>query len=181
MFCPKCSQQQVSEEVRFCSRCGFPLSGVARLVEGGGALVETEEEDGRRLTKRQRGVRKGLLIMSGGVAFAVLAVLLTLMKEDFFVLMLPAALAFVVGLMRMLYAVLLEEDSARPAGKSLPAAKGKTPPALEGAGARGTQLPPASRGVSAADLATRRGKTSEMVAPSSVTENTTRLLEDERE
>ena len=25
MFCPKCSQQQVSDEARFCSRCGFQL------------------------------------------------------------------------------------------------------------------------------------------------------------
>jgi ribosomal protein L37E len=34
MYCPKCSQQQVSEEVRFCSRCGFSLSAVRELIAG---------------------------------------------------------------------------------------------------------------------------------------------------
>jgi hypothetical protein len=28
MFCPKCGQEQVSESVRFCSRCGFKLNPV---------------------------------------------------------------------------------------------------------------------------------------------------------
>src|SRR5689334_22117728 len=26
MFCPKCGQEQASESVRFCSRCGFKLN-----------------------------------------------------------------------------------------------------------------------------------------------------------
>ena len=29
MFCPQCGQQQVSDVTRYCSRCGFPLDGVA--------------------------------------------------------------------------------------------------------------------------------------------------------
>jgi uncharacterized protein (DUF983 family) len=28
MFCPKCGEEQVSESVRFCSRCGFKLNTV---------------------------------------------------------------------------------------------------------------------------------------------------------
>jgi hypothetical protein len=28
MFCPKCGQEQASESVRYCSRCGFKLSAV---------------------------------------------------------------------------------------------------------------------------------------------------------
>ena len=35
MFCPKCSQQQAADEVRFCSRCGFPLGGVKELLPRG--------------------------------------------------------------------------------------------------------------------------------------------------
>lgn len=32
MFCPQCSQQQVSREARFCSRCGFSLNGIGEIA-----------------------------------------------------------------------------------------------------------------------------------------------------
>lgn len=32
MFCPKCSQQQIADETRFCSRCGFQLNVVKALL-----------------------------------------------------------------------------------------------------------------------------------------------------
>ncbi len=38
MFCPRCSQEQVSEETKFCSRCGFSLSLVAEVLTNGGFL-----------------------------------------------------------------------------------------------------------------------------------------------
>ena len=174
MFCPQCGQQQLSEEVRFCSRCGLELAGFARLLASG----ETAEGSSS-LTARQRGVRKGLLVSAGGVAFGVVALLLTLMQEDFFVLMLGAAIIFVAGLMRMLYAKLLEDDAPRATEKSLPsAAQAKTRTMPRGR-ARGKELPPA-RGLSAADYLGTRAETAEIAPPPSVTEGTTRLLEDER-
>jgi uncharacterized membrane protein YvbJ len=36
MFCPKCGQQQLSEETKFCSRCGFLLTAVWDLVSNNG-------------------------------------------------------------------------------------------------------------------------------------------------
>src|ERR1041385_3770459 len=38
MFCPKCSQAQTSDEMRFCSHCGFPLETVTLLVNSDGVL-----------------------------------------------------------------------------------------------------------------------------------------------
>ena len=32
MFCPKCSQEQISDETRFCSRGGFQLNVVKALL-----------------------------------------------------------------------------------------------------------------------------------------------------
>jgi uncharacterized membrane protein YvbJ len=32
MFCPKCGQEQASESVRFCSRCGFKLNTVEETL-----------------------------------------------------------------------------------------------------------------------------------------------------
>src|ERR1051325_1935333 len=114
MYCPRCGQK-ASEGIRFCSRCGLPLDDALALVEAGGRLTtrDVPHEGARPLTPRQRGTRKGLLIMPGGVVFFILAALLTALKGDFFVLMLPAALVFTFGFMRGLYGLLLEEDTAR--------------------------------------------------------------------
>jgi hypothetical protein len=45
MYCPKCSQQQVSDEVRFCSRCGFQLVAVSELLRTDGvAFFQTKKK-----------------------------------------------------------------------------------------------------------------------------------------
>jgi predicted amidophosphoribosyltransferase len=43
MFCPKCNQQQASDEMRFCARCGFPLSAVADLIAHNGVPTKVEK------------------------------------------------------------------------------------------------------------------------------------------
>ncbi|MBK7709004.1 MAG: zinc ribbon domain-containing protein [Acidobacteria bacterium] len=40
MHCPRCGQQQISEDTRFCSRCGMPLDLVAEVVANGGTLPQ---------------------------------------------------------------------------------------------------------------------------------------------
>lgn len=40
MHCPRCGQQQASEEIRFCSRCGFPLGLVSEILSNGGFLPQ---------------------------------------------------------------------------------------------------------------------------------------------
>lgn len=54
MHCPRCGQQQVSEELKFCSRCGFPLALVSELLINGGYLPQLAElyKPKKRLTKR---------------------------------------------------------------------------------------------------------------------------------
>ncbi len=32
MYCPRCGQQQISDEMKFCSRCGLPMSGLAEWL-----------------------------------------------------------------------------------------------------------------------------------------------------
>lgn len=43
MYCPRCGQEQVSSELRFCSRCGLPLNLVTEVVLNGGTLPQLEE------------------------------------------------------------------------------------------------------------------------------------------
>jgi hypothetical protein len=62
MFCPRCSQEQVSEETRFCSRCGLPLELIAQVVANDGSLpqlAETDDKQKRRFT-RSKGWKFGL-------------------------------------------------------------------------------------------------------------------------
>ncbi len=47
MHCPRCGQQQVSEDIKFCSRCGFPLSLVSEILGHGGFLPQLADLDGK--------------------------------------------------------------------------------------------------------------------------------------
>ena len=54
MHCPNCGQQQVSNEIRFCSRCGFPLGLIAEILAHGGFLPQLADLNKKkpRLTKK---------------------------------------------------------------------------------------------------------------------------------
>ncbi|HEX8721668.1 MAG TPA: zinc-ribbon domain-containing protein [Pyrinomonadaceae bacterium] len=173
MFCPRCGQQ-AAEEVSFCSRCGLPLGAAAGLVASGGRPAEGEPA--APLTPRQRGVRKGLLITAGGVIFCVLVAILMTVKEDFFPFLILGGLIMTAGVMRMLYGLLLEEHTPRrKPPKRDAAADARATLGRAGAG----ELPPA-RSVPASVYARPGADTSDMAAsPLSVTEGTTRLLEEE--
>jgi len=43
MHCPSCGQQQVSNETKFCSRCGFPLGLTSEVLSHGGFLPQLAE------------------------------------------------------------------------------------------------------------------------------------------
>jgi len=62
MHCPVCGQQQVSSETKFCSRCGMPLSVVAEVVSYGGYLPQLAE-----LNKKTT-----LFTRRNGVAFSII-------------------------------------------------------------------------------------------------------------
>src|SRR6478672_10502860 len=103
MYCPQCSQEQVSEEMRFCSRCGFPLAIVSQLVRGGGALEGFDTEGKGQLSPRQKGIRWGVILMAIGVLLLPTAALMTAMKSDLVFLFLPVLLIFLTGLVRLLH------------------------------------------------------------------------------
>ncbi len=74
MFCPKCSQQQPAEDLRFCPRCGFPLRDVRGPVareeaRGDGGVEQTVEEGA---LPAQKYLTTGALLMFVGCVVAVL-------------------------------------------------------------------------------------------------------------
>ncbi len=61
MHCPRCGQQQISNETKFCSKCGFQLALVAELLNHGGFLPELEAVQ----------KKKTFLNKKNGVAFSI--------------------------------------------------------------------------------------------------------------
>jgi len=184
MFCPRCGQQQASEEIRFCSRCGLQLDALAEFVESNGRLtVQDAAEDLPVLTPRQRGTRKGILILVAGLIFSVVVVMLTAVKNDFGLLLIPASFVLIYGVLRVLYGMLLEDDAARKKAERR-AAKGARREEWRGKkhdvsrpATRAGELPP-QRSVPVSVFTNAGAATGEMSQPPSVTETTTRLLED---
>lgn len=103
MCCPRCSQEQISEDTRFCSRCGLPLENVALVVAHEGNLphlAESDDNPQKRFT-RSKGWKFGL------VWFLVLTFLLTPIYAILEIDGLPeitAFLGFVGGLLIVLFA-----------------------------------------------------------------------------
>ena len=57
MYCPRCSQQQASEDTKFCSRCGFPLGLIAEILAHGGFLPQLAElYKSKKLFTRRNGL-----------------------------------------------------------------------------------------------------------------------------
>lgn len=170
MFCPRCGQQQISETTRFCSRCGFPLDGVSQLLARGGTLPVPSEPT--QLSPRKKGIRQGAMLMLSTILVVPIVAILSVTFLPFPEVLVPitALVCFVGGLLRILYALLLEESS--PSEDTYRAPMG--PAQIGQARVTGSALPAASVNPASG---WRRPNTAELAPPSSVTENTTRLLE----
>jgi hypothetical protein len=179
MHCPQCGQQQASDFVKFCPRCGFPLEGVLGLLHSGGQLpVRYQQPGNRRLSPRQKGIRQGaMLMLSTFLAVPVVAILSTMVFEHPEVFVpITAIFCFMGGLLRILYALILQSGDPQPE----PAGVAQyVPPQPQFRNQAAPQaLPPQSVNPASG---WRHPDTGEVVRPSSVTENTTRLLQpDER-
>jgi hypothetical protein len=185
MHCPQCGQQQVTGEVRFCSRCGFPLGAVVELLANGGSLpVVTGEMETRRRSPRHEGVRQGVMMFFlGAVIVPLLGILNAFQGDDanLLDLLVPisAVLFFVGGFVRILYALIFEDGAppAYPQSASLPYMPPMASTQLSAGVARGAAALPPAQSIPVSTWR-QRSNTAEIVNPPSVTEHTTRLLDD---
>lgn len=178
MFCPQCGQQQATDDVRFCSRCGFQLQAVSTLMQSNGISPEMVAANSGAESPRRRGVRHGVALMLIGIFLIPLFFMMHEISGTPDVLAMIGLLGAMGGLLRIIYA-LFESKVAPPPKHFTDAAY--TPPPFASVGAR-AQLPP-TQFASARDFAARptRGTAEIAAQPPSVTEGTTRLLEDERD
>jgi hypothetical protein len=175
MFCPNCSQQEISSEMRFCSHCGFQLDFVRELIAGGGTFLEHESPARDPLLKAFRGMRRGVWVMLVTFFLLLLTGLIARLDDDFAILALVPFLGFWVGFFISLYGALVQ---GRRVKKELLQSKPGSQPQLQSGTAARNELfamrPPV------ANLPVRKMQTAEMrQQPPSVTENTTRLLDDD--
>jgi hypothetical protein len=160
MHCPRSGQQQVSDEMKFCSRCGLPLSGLAGwLVERGTPNLQEKETQVSLDSPRKRGIRRAAKVMfASGVLFPIFLVF-CLMIEEGAPMILPI-IVFFVSLVMMLYARLF----------------GATNSPLKSQYSHSTTL------LAAATHTPINGpqqvRTNELLQPPSVTEHTTKLLDE---
>lgn len=183
MYCPQCGQQQVAGTVRFCSRCGFLLEGTMQVLANGGSLPASAiTATGSKLSPHQKGIRQGaLLMLSTLLVVPVLSILtVNIIGNPRIIIPLAAFFCFIGGLLRIVYALLMED--ATPHAKTAATQSYAPPifPAELGVGARsssGVNALPPQQSVPA-PLWRSRMNTAELVEPPSVTENTTRLLDE---
>lgn len=168
MYCPHCSQQQLSSEMRFCSQCGFSLAGVRELIARGGAIMPRENDkiESQRAVAL-RGARLGALLMLCSFPLLIPIGILTAIDDDFGVFFVVPVLLMIVGFFRMLFGVFVQGRTKRKTDS-------EERPVLPTTTFRTVQL----KQNGAAQLPEGR-QTSEVRQPASVTENTTRLLDDD--
>ena len=178
MFCPQCGQQQASEAARYCSRCGFQMGAIPGLLATGGAAPEfAPEAMAAPETPKRKGARLGgKLMLSGmflGPALAMLSELIGTPDE----LALVGFMVFLAGMFRLFYALIFEDGPyrTRPRGQ-----QAYIPPPQFAPPREATSLPP-SQGAPVRVYAPPRADTGEITYRSSVTEGTTRLLDQERD
>ena len=83
MHCPKCGQQQASEELRFCSRCGLPLTDIAAVVSNGGVIPGRSQG---KSSARTRGLKQGFFLLLLSLLVVPIAAIITVANsaEPFF-------------------------------------------------------------------------------------------------
>jgi hypothetical protein len=182
MFCPTCGQRQISEETRFCSRCGFLLTGVTQLIVNGGALPQVlPPAQTKAMTPRKKGLRQGaMLFMSGILIVPLLGIILVgILNFEGYAVGVAALLTFLGGILRMIFALLFESNY--PYGTTLEENVLNTAQNFLGKNKTVGALPPEQSIPTSSYVPPAAGNwrdTNDLNAQPGVTENTTKFLDE---
>ena len=172
MYCPNCGQQQISDEMRFCSRCGLALTGLAEWLASGVLPAPRTETKTSPDSPRKKGMRRAakLMFITGALFPFFLAMSIGIDEPG------PLVIGFglfFISSMLLIYARLFSDPSPRalPNHTAQTSALGSVPPRA--------YLHPQAANPPMPDIGRQRVRTNELAQPPSVTENTTRLLDNE--
>jgi hypothetical protein len=171
MFCPKCSQEQISEETRFCSRCGFELNVVKAL------LAEEGTPQSAEIQKQNRSLRRRDLTIGAALMF-VFAFIMAALTVAF-----PPSSSFRIIYLTIAWLALTLLINIKPIiqffvrGESNTTDEKLLPSKLTAVfnSEKQTAALPSSQSIPA-DFMIPAANTAEMAPPPSVTESTTNLL-----
>ncbi|MGH9970367.1 MAG: hypothetical protein ACREBG_21600 [Pyrinomonadaceae bacterium] len=155
--------------MRFCSRCGFQLTGIAILLENEGSLPQLQSEPEQTSKRRTTMIRESVYLTLAVWALALVATAMWDFGGPFETIAKVASLIFfvlgLVGLLRFTYAFVFVKDDPLPSRKFVLPEPNRA------------ALPP-QQSMPISDFP-RRSQTKEISPQPSVTENTTRLLSDQ--
>ncbi len=187
MYCPNCGQEQVSGDLRFCSKCGLPMVLVAELLQYGGTLPQLEE-----LAKKKGGLftRKNGIFLSI-IWFIFFTPFMAAISGGVFGIDELAAFFAIFGVFSSMIIFLfslffLRSSSASTQSSFVASGKPNVQQNFKGAHSNKSELPP-KQTQSAQDYVSpqvgtwKAPDTGELVTPGSVTEGTTRLLKKDRD
>lgn len=167
MYCPKCSQKQISEDFRFCSRCGFQMEGVMQLLANDG-VFPTEEHSDASFFRHAVSTLGGKIIFASFVVF-VFAFIFAVADGVPEVLILPFLL-FLIGLVQMAYVLIFSKKTS---------AINKTERAKQVNSADTQKNLPPIQSVPISSYKSLRRDDGELIPPPSITEPTTKLFKAE--
>ena len=170
MYCPNCGQQQVSGEMRFCSRCGLALTGLAEWLAGGSLPQRADETPLSEPSPRRKHIRRASKLMFlSGVLFPVFILFCAAIGAGE-PMIIPVG-TFFVSLVWMLYARLFIDNTAPTISQAAQQQAFGSMPAR-------SALPPAVNNPMP-NIGRQQVRTNELAQRPSVTEHTTRLLDNE--
>lgn len=177
VYCPRCGQEQISPEVRFCSRCGFLMTGMGEIVLGGGIPQQLLPSAPKPPTPRRRGLKQGgAWFLLGVVLVPILGILSSLIRFPDELVGLAAVLFFLGGIVRMVFALIFE--SGNPSEKTLEENVYQTAQKLLNKNPQANALPPQQSIPTEGYVPPRPAnwRDTNDLEPSSVTDSTTKLL-----
>ncbi len=107
MYCPRCGQEQLKQNTKFCSRCRFLMTGFDAVVKKGGLPKEVLfQQNPNAISPRRSGLKQGALIFLSGILIVpLLAILTEMINAQEEIVAIAAILTFVAGIVRMVYAL----------------------------------------------------------------------------
>ena len=184
MHCPHCGQQQISDQTKFCSRCGFQLGLVSELLQNGGFLPQ--------LAELQKSKGKFFSRKTGLIFSALWFIFFVMMMPSFFGIAgeeEAAGVSAVFGVFSTLMFLIITFAVSKKSPKAYDLTTHHMPPPPQASGLYGNQqmgaLPPQQSQPASTYTAPagnwRAPDTDDLVRPGSVTDSTTKLLKKDEE
>ena len=180
MYCPKCSQEQISDVVLFCPRCGFQLDALELILpenQNGSPMSETEWRN-QLVSTRKRDVLIGATVMLVAAISIVLLMISSVAGTPWQAVIIPLLLVW-IGIVSV---ILLSGHAAREITNLFSKDNSASPSQIVSKLIRRLnstgphQALPHVQNEPVSEFGSWRANTAELPQPSSVTEHTTNSL-----